>query len=151
LALFATFPPQKSALLLRQGISFFEIYYFACSMTLSSMFNENEIKEALDYVCVPRDPEDTTESVFLFRIFNVLNDLGFDSWRGLGIFLFATASRTALGPTQTSIQGVSGALSLGLKQPGRDADHSPPSSAEVKNAWSYTSTSLIRLLGVVLI
>jgi hypothetical protein len=26
-----------------------------------------------------------------------------------------------------------------LKQLGREADHSPPSSAEVKNAWSYTS------------
>jgi hypothetical protein len=25
----------------------------------------------------------------------------------------------------------------GIKQPGREADHSPPSSAEVKNAWSY--------------
>jgi len=25
-----------------------------------------------------------------------------------------------------------GALSLGVKQPGREADHSPPSSAEVK-------------------
>jgi len=24
--------------------------------------------------------------------------------------------------------------------PGNEADHSPPSSAEVKNAWSYTST-----------
>jgi hypothetical protein len=30
--------------------------------------------------------------------------LGFDSWRGLGIFLFTTASRTALGPTQPPIQ-----------------------------------------------
>jgi hypothetical protein len=28
----------------------------------------------------------------------------------------------------------------GGKRPGREADHSPPSSAEVKNAWSYTST-----------
>jgi hypothetical protein len=27
-----------------------------------------------------------------------------------------------------------------VKQPGREADHSPPTSAEVKNAWSYTST-----------
>jgi hypothetical protein len=34
-----------------------------------------------------------------------------------------------------------GALSPGVKLPGREADHSPPSSAEVKNAWSYTSTS----------
>jgi hypothetical protein len=32
------------------------------------------------------------------------------------------------------------AFSLGLKLPVRQADHSPPSSAEVKNAWSYTST-----------
>jgi hypothetical protein len=24
----------------------------------------------------------------------------------------------------------------GVKQPGHEADHSPPSSAEVKNAWS---------------
>jgi hypothetical protein len=29
----------------------------------------------------------------------------------------------------------------GGMRPGREADHSPPSSAEVKNAWSYTSTS----------
>jgi hypothetical protein len=32
------------------------------------------------------------------------------------------------------------ALSLALKRPGREADHSPPSSAEVKIAWSYTAT-----------
>jgi hypothetical protein len=30
---------------------------------------------------------------------------------------------------------------LRLKRPGREADHSPPPSNEVKNAWSYTSTS----------
>jgi hypothetical protein len=58
--------------------------------------------------------------------------LGFDFRRGLGIFLYTTASRTALGPTQPRIQWVSGALSLGVKRPGREADHSPPSSAEVK-------------------
>jgi hypothetical protein len=66
--------------------------------------------------------------------------LGFDSQRGLGIFLFTTASRTALGPTHTPIQWVQGALSLGVKWPGREADHSPPSSTEVNNAWNYTST-----------
>jgi hypothetical protein len=26
-----------------------------------------------------------------------------------------------------------------VERPGREPDHSPPSSAEVKNAWSYTS------------
>jgi hypothetical protein len=49
-----------------------------------------------------------------------------------GIFLFTTGSRTALGPTQPPIQLVPGTLSLGVKRPGREADHSPPSSAEVK-------------------
>jgi hypothetical protein len=68
--------------------------------------------------------------------------LGFDSWRRLGIFLFTTASRTALGPTQPPIQWVPGVPSLEVKRPGREADHSPTSSAEVKNAWSYTSTPL---------
>jgi hypothetical protein len=56
----------------------------------------------------------------------------FGSRRGLGIFLFITASRTALGPTKPPIQWISRALSLGVKQSGREADHSPPSSAEVK-------------------
>jgi len=51
-----------------------------------------------------------------------------------------TTSRLALGPTQPPIQWVTGALSLGVKRPGRKADHSLPSSTEVKNAWSYTST-----------
>jgi hypothetical protein len=61
-----------------------------------------------------------------------IGDLGFDSRRGLGIFHFTTASRTALGPTQPPIQCVPGSLSLGVKRPGLEADHSPPSSAEVK-------------------
>jgi hypothetical protein len=74
----------------------------------------------------------------------------FDSRRGLEIFLFTTVSRTALGPTQPPIQWVPGALSLGIKQPERQADHLPPSTAEVKNAWSYTSIPPIRLHGVVL-
>jgi hypothetical protein len=58
--------------------------------------------------------------------------LWFDSRRGLGIFLFTTVSRTVLGPTHPPIQWVQGAVSLGTKRPGREADHSPPSSAEVK-------------------
>jgi hypothetical protein len=41
-------------------------------------------------------------------------------------------SRPALEPTQPPIQWVLGALSLEIKRPGREADHSPPSSAEVK-------------------
>jgi hypothetical protein len=69
----------------------------------------------------------------------VIGVLGFDSWRGLGNFLFATASRPALGPTQPPIQWVPGILSLRVKRPGREAhySHLVPKS---KNEWSYTST-----------
>jgi hypothetical protein len=63
----------------------------------------------------------------------------FPAGGGLGIFLFTTASRTALGPTQLPIQRVPGTLSLGVKRLGREAYQSAPFSAEVKNAWSYTS------------
>jgi hypothetical protein len=43
-----------------------------------------------------------------------------------------------------------GALSPGRNPLGREADHSPPSSVNVKNAWSYTSASQIRLHGAVI-
>jgi hypothetical protein len=58
--------------------------------------------------------------------------LGLDSRQGLEIFLFITVSRTALDPTQPLIPWVPGAFSLVVKRPGLEADHSPPSSAEVK-------------------
>jgi hypothetical protein len=34
----------------------------------------------------------------------------------------------------------SGALSPGIKRPGCEADHSPPTSVKVKKTWVYTST-----------
>jgi len=57
----------------------------------------------------------------------------------LGIFLFTTASKTGSGAYPASYPMGTGALSLGVKRPGREADHSPPSSSEVKNAWNYDS------------
>jgi hypothetical protein len=39
---------------------------------------------------------------------------------------------------------------LGLKRSGRKADLSPPPSVEIKNAWSYTSITPVRIHGVVL-
>jgi hypothetical protein len=61
-----------------------------------------------------------------------LDDREVKSRQGLGIFLFTTASRPALGPTQPPVQRVLGALSLGIKRQVGEADHSSPSSAEVK-------------------
>jgi hypothetical protein len=45
------------------------------------------------------------------------------------------------GPTQPPIQWVPRALSLGVKQLEREADHSPSASAAVKKTWIYTRTS----------
>jgi len=47
-----------------------------------------------------------------------MDDRGFDSRQGLGIFLFTTLSGPALGPTHPPIQSVARALSLGVKRPG---------------------------------
>jgi len=47
----------------------------------------------------------------------------------VGIYLYTTASRLALRPTQPLIQWMPGALSLGC-----ETDHPPPSRAKVKNA-----------------
>jgi hypothetical protein len=59
--------------------------------------------------------------------------LWFHSRRWLGIFLFTTASRTTLGPTQPPIQWVPGDLSLGGGGKAAEAWSRPlPSSADVK-------------------
>jgi hypothetical protein len=57
-----------------------------------------------------------------------LNDRDFESRRRLGIFLFTTMSRSALGPTQPPIQWVPGAFFLRVKRQGRES----PSRTEVK-------------------
>jgi hypothetical protein len=53
------------------------------------------------------------QSVYSWATGWTIGVLGFDSLQGLGIFLFTTASRPALGPTQPPIQWAPGALSLG--------------------------------------
>jgi hypothetical protein len=76
--------------------------------------------------------------------------LGLDSRRGLGVSLFTIVSRMALGPTQPPNDWVQGDLSLGVKQPRREADHSPPSSTEAKECVKLHLHSPIRLRGVML-
>jgi hypothetical protein len=63
---------------------------------------------------------------------------------GLTDFLYSTAFRPALRPTQLPVQMVLGALSPGAQRRVREANYSPPTSAEVKNAGAvppllYTS------------
>jgi hypothetical protein len=68
----------------------------------------------------------------------------------LGIFLFTTASRTVLGPTQPLTQWAPGALSLGVKLLGSEADHTPPSNVEVKECVELYLHSPICFHGMVL-
>jgi hypothetical protein len=59
---------------------------------------------------------------------------------GINIVFTLNCTRQYLGPIQPPIQCVPRTLSLEVRRPGREADHLPPSSADVKNRWSYTST-----------
>jgi len=63
-----------------------------------------------------------------------------------GIFGKRTTVRNVFG---TELIG--GSFCCRIKLPGRETEQSDPSSAEVKDAWSYTSTPPICLHSVVLI
>jgi hypothetical protein len=52
---------------------------------------------------------------------------------GKRIFPLASVSRPALGPTQPPVHVYWGSFPGARVRPGCDADHSPPSSAEVVN------------------
>jgi hypothetical protein len=83
---------------------------------------------------------------------------GLDDWgsrvrfpAGAGNFSLNHRVQTGSGTHPASyLMGTGGVLYLGVKRPEREADHSPPSGAEVNNAWSYTSTPPMRLHGVVI-
>jgi hypothetical protein len=77
-------------------------------------------------------------------------------WSGVRILVgarnFSPHHRVQTGPgahPASYPMGTTGSFP-GVKLPVRESDHSPPSSAEVKNAWSYTSIHPIRLHGVML-
>jgi hypothetical protein len=52
---------------------------------------------------------------------------------------FSISSKQALGPTQPAIPWVQMFLSPGVKWPGHEGDHSPPTTAHVKKMWIYAS------------
>jgi hypothetical protein len=60
-------------------------------------------------------------------------------------FFFAL-SKLALGPTQASIQWVPGPFIPRVKQPGHEADKSPPSSAEVKRTSTPKCVFVVQCL-----
>jgi hypothetical protein len=75
---------------------------------------------AVHYVCI----ESRDSSV------GIAVGCGLDDWgsgvrfpAGVGNFSLHHRVQNGSGPTQPPIQGVPGALSLGVKRPGREADH----------------------------
>jgi hypothetical protein len=61
---------------------------------------------------------------------------GWNSSPGRGtVSLFHTFSRPIMGLNQPPTQRVPR-----VKEPDHEADHSPPTGAEIKNTWTYTST-----------
>jgi hypothetical protein len=71
---------------------------------------------------------------------HVVGRTEFESWWGSTDFSLHHRVQTGSGAHPASYpMGTEGSFS-GIKRPGRETDHSPPSSAEVKNTWSYTFT-----------
>jgi hypothetical protein len=83
----------------------------------------------------------------------IVTDYGLDD-RGVGVRV-SVGSRIFSSPRRPDLLWgppsllVPGALSPGVKRQGRETDHSPTTSAEVKKMWIYISTPPIRLHGVV--
>jgi hypothetical protein len=85
-------------------------------------------------------PHRSRDSVVGIATSYVLDDRGVGGRVPVGSRIFSKSSRPALRSTQPPIQCLSGTLSPGVKRPGREVDHSPPTSAEVNKMWIYTST-----------
>jgi hypothetical protein len=66
-------------------------------------------------------------------------DSRFDSWKEQGIFCSSQGPNQLIVPTWTSVQWVPESLSREVRRLGREADHLPSSSAEVKNVGAIAS------------
>ncbi|PNF37665.1 hypothetical protein B7P43_G11938, partial [Cryptotermes secundus] len=69
-----------------------------------------------------------------------LDDRGVGVRVPVGSTIFFIVAQTGSGVRQTYPMGT-GDLSKGVKRPGRETDHSPPTSDEVRKMWIYTPTS----------
>jgi hypothetical protein len=72
-----------------------------------------------------------------------LDDRGVGVRVPVGSKIFSSQRRqTGSGAHPASYKIGTGDLSSAVKRPGREVDNSPPTSADVKKMWIYTSTPL---------
>jgi hypothetical protein len=104
--------------------TFVYIYMFVNCCVLLQVYTVATTAKAMCNYC-GRSRDGSVGIVYLWA-----GQLGFESWPG-EVFLYSTASRPSLRSTQHPTQLVLRVLSACIKWPGREGDHSPPSSAEV--------------------
>jgi hypothetical protein len=75
------------------------------------------------------------------------NGRGYRAWNGLGMWVGDRYS-WSVSRVRFLADVMMGFFPSSPLRLGRDADNSPPSSAEVKNAWSHTLTPPVRLHGM---
>jgi hypothetical protein len=113
---------------LNKGVVFFKFWIMASEFTTDS-FAE------YPYVVVSQD------SVVGIVIGYWLEDGGFRVRAPVGSRIFSSARRPdRLLGSPSLLQMCTGALSPGVKRQGCEANPAPPTSAEVKKMWIYTST-----------
>jgi hypothetical protein len=74
------------------------------------------------------------------------NESPFHSWRKQEAFL--QSSQANSWAPQRPIQWILQDFPPRIKQLGQEANYSPPSSAKIKNEWSYTSTPYMGFYGM---
>jgi hypothetical protein len=99
-----------------------------CSPLLERRFNSAPLQLT---ICDANSTVTNNDNTVIQSVQRRAGRPGFDS-RQFKIFLFSIASTPTLMPNQPHIQWVPWVISPGVKWQRREADHSPPSSAEVK-------------------
>jgi hypothetical protein len=118
------------------------------TLKMKAMFtSETAVTLSITTRCINPKTEFNTSNRILSRSRD--SSVGIATGYGLGgrssipyrgkIFMFSTASRPALGPTQPSIQWVSEAISTEVRRQEHETDGSFPSSAEVKTGGAIPS------------
>jgi hypothetical protein len=111
-----------------------DAYIFLIYVIRATCITHHIVLDFIILIILDREPGSSVSIVSAYRLDD--RAIGVDPRLGQRIFPLTSVSRPALRPTQPPVQWVPGVPSPGVKaRPGRDTDHSAPSSAEVKNKY----------------